>query len=99
MLLCGVQVLGASLAAVFAAWFALWQVPSVEPAVLSPLTLEVSGATRLLVLAPHPDDEALGAAGLIARVANGGGAVHVVLLTSGDGFPEAVEALLSFRVV
>ena len=93
MLLCGVQVLGGSLAAVFAAWFALWQVRPVEPAVPAPLTLEVSAATRLLVLAPHPDDEALGAAGLIARVAKVGGAVHVVLLTSGDGFPEAVEAI------
>src|SRR5215831_11579943 len=57
-----------------------------------PLALEVNPATRLLVFAPHPDDEVLGAAGLIARVRSQGGAVHVVLLTSGDGFPEAVEA-------
>lgn len=49
-------------------------------------------STRLLVLAPHPDDEALGAAGLIQRVVARGGAVRVVLLTSGDGFPEGVEA-------
>jgi LmbE family N-acetylglucosaminyl deacetylase len=56
-----------------------------------PLDLEVTHATRLLVIAPHPDDEALGAAGLISRVRAKGGAVQVVLLTSGDGFPEAVE--------
>lgn len=56
------------------------------------LDLQVTSTTRLLVLAPHPDDEALGAAGLMARVARGGGAVQVVLLTSGDAFPEAVEA-------
>jgi LmbE family N-acetylglucosaminyl deacetylase len=48
--------------------------------------------TRLLVLAPHPDDEALGAAGLIQRVLAHGGTVRVVLMTSGDGFPEGVEA-------
>jgi LmbE family N-acetylglucosaminyl deacetylase len=48
-------------------------------------------STRLLVLAPHPDDEALGAAGLIQRVRAKGGSVRVVLLTSGDGFPEGVE--------
>jgi len=48
-------------------------------------------STRLLVLAPHPDDEALGAAGLIQRVRASGGQVRVVMLTSGDGFPEGVE--------
>jgi LmbE family N-acetylglucosaminyl deacetylase len=47
--------------------------------------------TRLLVVAPHPDDEALGAAGLIQRVRQCGGEVQVLLLTSGDGFPEGVE--------
>ncbi|MEO8070579.1 MAG: PIG-L family deacetylase [Acidobacteriota bacterium] len=59
---------------------------------LPPFDFEITRVTRLLVLAPHPDDEALGAAGLIARVRARGGAVQVVLLTSGDGFPEAVEA-------
>jgi LmbE family N-acetylglucosaminyl deacetylase len=53
------------------------------------VTLDAS--TRLLVIAPHPDDEALGAAGLIQRVRARGGAVRVVVLTSGDGFPEGVE--------
>jgi len=41
---------------------------------------------RLLVLAPHPDDEVLAAAGLMRRVQKGGGWVHVVYLTSGDAF-------------
>lgn len=48
--------------------------------------------TRLLVFAPHPDDEALGAAGLIRRVVAAGGSVHVVLMTSGDAFSEGVES-------
>jgi LmbE family N-acetylglucosaminyl deacetylase len=47
-------------------------------------------STRLLVIAPHPDDESLGAAGLIRRVITSGGAVRVVLATSGDAFPEGV---------
>ena len=46
-----------------------------------------------MVIAPHPDDEALAAAGLIQRVLAGGGQVRVVLMTSGDGFPEGVETL------
>jgi len=32
------------------------------------LTLQVGPTTRLLVVAPHPDDESLGSGGLIQRV-------------------------------
>ena len=56
-----------------------------------PINLPVNRATRLLVVAPHPDDDVLGAGGLIRRVVNAGGRVHVVWATSGDGFPEGVE--------
>jgi LmbE family N-acetylglucosaminyl deacetylase len=47
--------------------------------------------TRLMVFSPHPDDETLGAGGLIQRVLALGGSVKVVFMTSGDGFPEGVE--------
>lgn len=56
------------------------------------LSPQVGPDTRLLVFAPHPDDEALGAAGLIQRVKAAGGSVDVVLMTSGDAFSEGVEA-------
>src|SRR6185436_2742523 len=56
------------------------------------LALRVGPATRLLVVAPHPDDESLGSAGLIQRVLAAGGHVRVVLMTSGDAFPEGVKA-------
>ncbi len=62
-----------------------------QPAPVPAINLTVTKATRLLVIAPHPDDDVLGAGGLIRRVANAGGAVHVVWMTSGDGFPEGVE--------
>lgn len=45
-----------------------------------------SATDSLLVLAPHPDDEVLSSAGLIQHVLARKGQVHVVLLTSGDGF-------------
>jgi LmbE family N-acetylglucosaminyl deacetylase len=45
-----------------------------------------------MVFSPHPDDETLGAGGLIQRVLHLGGAVRVVFLTSGDGYPEGVES-------
>jgi LmbE family N-acetylglucosaminyl deacetylase len=50
-------------------------------------SLSVSAQTRLLVVAPHPDDETLGCGLLIQRVLEVGGAVHVVLLTDGDNNP------------
>ena len=41
---------------------------------------------RLLVFAPHPDDETLGAAGLMRQARLQGDDVRVVILTNGDGF-------------
>ncbi|HUK35714.1 MAG TPA: PIG-L family deacetylase [Vicinamibacterales bacterium] len=64
---------------------------SAQPAGAPPLNLSVNRATRLLVIAPHPDDDVLGAGGLIRRVVTAGGSVRVVWTTSGDGFPEGVE--------
>ena len=55
------------------------------------INLSINRATRLLVVAPHPDDDVIGAAGLIRRVVKAGGTVRVVFTTSGDGFPEGVE--------
>jgi LmbE family N-acetylglucosaminyl deacetylase len=42
-------------------------------------------ATSLLVVSPHPDDEALCCAGAIQRVLHAGGRVSIVWVTSGDG--------------
>jgi LmbE family N-acetylglucosaminyl deacetylase len=44
-----------------------------------------------MVFSPHPDDETLAAGGLIQRVLGLEGAVKVVFMTSGDGYPEGVE--------
>lgn len=46
-----------------------------------------SARTRLLVVAPHPDDETIGNGILIQRVLAAGGAVRVLLLTDGDNNP------------
>jgi LmbE family N-acetylglucosaminyl deacetylase len=39
---------------------------------------------RVLIIAPHPDDEALGCAGLIQQALSRGAQVRVVLMTNGD---------------
>ena len=54
--------------------------------------LRISADTRLLVIAPHPDDEMLAAGGLIQHVVDARGAVLVIYLTDGDGYPEGVQA-------
>jgi len=45
----------------------------------------IDASTRLLVIAPHPDDETLCCAGVIERVVRAGGHASVVWITSGDG--------------
>lgn len=57
----------------------------------APAPLDVGAGERLLVVAPHPDDETLGAGGLMQRVLANGGSVHILLFTAGDGYVEAVE--------
>lgn len=47
--------------------------------------------TRLMVIAPHCDDETLGCAGIIRNVLASGGQVLVVVMTNGDGFTFAVK--------
>jgi LmbE family N-acetylglucosaminyl deacetylase len=57
----------------------------------APRTLGLPRHPRVLVVAPHPDDETIGAGGLIHRFACEGMAVRVVFVTNGDGYPEAVK--------
>ena len=51
---------------------------------------------RTVVVAPHPDDEVLGAGGTIARLAADGGDVHVVVVT--EGKPPAYGADMVSRI-
>jgi LmbE family N-acetylglucosaminyl deacetylase len=56
----------------------------------SPLDRTIGPATRLLVIAPHPDDETLGRAGLMDRVMARGGTGRMRSMTSCGRFPERV---------
>lgn len=61
--------------------------PSVAQAPLSGQRPALDRQTRLLVVAPHPDDETIAAGQLIQRVRLAGGHVHVLVLTNGDNNP------------
>src|SRR6476646_248907 len=65
--------------------------PAAQRPSAAPPSIAVTSDTRLLVVAPHPDDEMLGAGGLMQRVRAAGGMVHVIYLTDGDGYPEGVR--------
>jgi len=53
--------------------------------------IQVSAPVRLMVFAPHPDDETLAAAGLIQRVLANNGHVRVIFVTNGDGYVDGVR--------
>ncbi len=52
------------------------------------------GPVDLLVFAPHPDDEVIGAGGLLQLALRSGKRVLIVFVTNGDGYPSAASALL-----
>lgn len=54
--------------------------------------LALDGHSRLLVLAPHCDDETLGAGGLLQAALRRGMSVRVVVATAGDGYLRATVA-------
>jgi LmbE family N-acetylglucosaminyl deacetylase len=54
-------------------------------------SIDVARGERLVVIAPHPDDEVIATAGLIQRVVARGGTALVVPVTAGDGYASAVR--------
>lgn len=73
----------------------------------------MTGASSLLVVAPHPDDETLGPGGTLLRRADEGWRLHWLIVTSSDDYPgfdaadrerrqreiELVEKLYDFETV
>jgi LmbE family N-acetylglucosaminyl deacetylase len=44
----------------------------------------IKASDRILILAPHPDDESLGCAGIIQEAVRAGADTHILYLTNGD---------------
>ena len=64
---------------------------AVQTALRLPALPAPTAKTRLMVFAPHCDDETLGCAGLIQQTLQAGGKAQTVIVTNGDGFRTAVE--------
>jgi LmbE family N-acetylglucosaminyl deacetylase len=66
--------------------------PSPTPSPLrAPTALALAPGARVIVLAPHPDDETIGVGGLIRRLTERRVPLRVIFVTNGDGFPRAVQ--------
>ena len=66
---------------------------SAEPArpASSVAPLALPARARVVVFAPHPDDETVGVGGLLFRLAHGHTPLRVVFVTNGDGYRRALE--------
>jgi len=53
--------------------------------------LVLNSTERILIVAPHPDDESLAPAGLIQKAISQDIPVKVVMMTTGDGYKHATE--------
>lgn len=67
------------------------RLPNASNLLFAKKELRVPPHVRLMVFAPHPDDETLGAGGLIQRVLASGGTVQIVFVTNGDGYVDGVR--------
>lgn len=54
---------------------------------------QINKSQRIMVIAPHCDDETLGCAGLLTLAAKAGAKTRVVLVTNGDGFKFAAAKI------
>ena len=51
---------------------------------IEPVSMQVPKAERVVVIAPHPDDEIIGPGGTLINLLDGGSQIRVVYLTDGD---------------
>src|SRR5437879_3809638 len=100
-----------AVAGILAAVGILWQGPGLvsgwESPIARPPASSVVGVSRhpfrptrddsVVVFAAHPDDESLGAGGLIHAAAAAGARVRVVILTNGDGYLKGLD--VGFRTL
>src|SRR5437667_10147182 len=65
--------------------------PLGSAAAARPAALALPAHPRVVVFAPHPDDETVGLGGLLFRLAQAHAPLRVVFVTNGDGYRRALE--------
>lgn len=81
--------LGLALCAALTLSLGCGPVPALPPLRLSPVDV--------LVFAPHPDDEVIGAGAVLQQALAERKTVRIVFATNGDGYPEAASASSTSR--
>lgn len=72
--------------------------PAAMPVMPACENARLTGHDALLVLAPHPDDETLGFAGLVDAYTKAGKPVQVVVVTDGDAYCDACQVWKNSQV-
>ncbi|HWQ21503.1 MAG TPA: PIG-L family deacetylase, partial [Clostridia bacterium] len=70
-------------AAMFVSAFVMARIPAAA-APVAQMEVAITGADRVLVVSPHPDDESIACSGLIQRALEVGAQVRVLWMTAGD---------------
>lgn len=58
--------------------------------------IEQTSFNKVVIFAPHPDDETIGMGGLIQRLKNEGKEVHIVLICTGNGISKKVPLCYNY---
>jgi LmbE family N-acetylglucosaminyl deacetylase len=91
------MLLGLPMTSISSARIPFYQRRSALAVAALPAAPAFTSSDRVLVVSPHPDDESLCCAGMIQQALLVGAEVHIVWLTSGDGFE--LDAVLTERIL
>jgi len=58
---------------------------------LVPLAVELNALEKVIVFAPHQDDEVIGCGGLLSKLSQLGHEIHIVFLTDGDNVEKTMK--------
>jgi len=72
-------------------YLAKYKLESLDP-------LAKPGKNRILIVAPHPDDETISSTGIIQKAVQDGDEVRVVIVTNGDGFSDIFDDTILARL-
>jgi LmbE family N-acetylglucosaminyl deacetylase len=64
--------------------------------VVAPNNTALTSSNKVVIIAPHPDDETIGMGGIIQKLKSEGKEVHVVVMCSGNGITDKVPLTYNY---